>query len=59
MDPESIDKVTAAVVGAGALGSVVIGFAKRFGGERFVLARKLFGAFARLVKAIDDKLRVS
>lgn len=62
MDPETIDAVTnidavtAAVVGAGAVGSLVIGFAKRFGGERFVLIRKVFGAFARLVAAIDKKL---
>ena len=56
MDPESIDQITAAVVGAGALASVAIGFAKRFGGSRFVLARKFFGAFARLVAALEKKL---
>ncbi len=56
MDPEMIDQVTQYVVGAGALASVAIGFAKRFGGKRFVLARKFFGAFARLVAAVEKKL---
>ena len=57
MDPVgSIDNVTALVVGSGALVTFVIGFAKRFGGKRFVLAKKLFSAFAKLVAAIDSKL---
>ncbi len=56
MDPESIDQITAAVVGAGALVSVAVGFMKKFGGSRFVLARKFFGAFARLIAALDKRL---
>lgn len=56
MDPDTIDQVTAAIVGAGTVASLAIGFAKRFGGKRFVLATKLFKAFARLVNAVDSKL---
>ncbi len=41
MDPENIEQITAAVVGLGTVGSLAIGFAKRFGGTRFVLAKKI------------------
>ncbi len=56
MDPENIDQITAAVVGLGTVASLAIGLAKRFGGERFVLIRKLFGAITKLVVAINKKL---
>ena len=56
MDPETIDQVTAAVVGLGTLSGLLIGFMKKFGGKRFALAQRSFRAFARLVAALDSKL---
>ncbi len=52
----TLEEITAAVAGLGTLASLLIGFAKRFGGARFVLARKTFGKFARLVATVESKL---
>ena len=56
MDPENIEQITAAVVGLGTVGSLAIGFAKRFGGTRFVLAKKILKALEAFLIAINKRL---
>ena len=53
---EGIDNITEVVLGLGTAASLVIGFAKRFGGARFVWARRAFRAILRLLNAIDERL---
>jgi hypothetical protein len=56
MDPDAIDQLALAVGSAGVLASVTIGFAKKFGGARFVLAKRFFAALTRLMVALNKKL---